>query len=280
MKFANLHLHSTHSDALFTPEQLVLLGKALGYGALALTDHETDSGVKEFMTFAKTEGMQTLTGVEFYGLEDGVNLHLTALDYDMDDPGIRAFIRQRCRLQGEFTQKCVQRGIRLGYIQDLSWEEILALNPDGAWLCIDSVMNAMRLKKLVPADHDWAEFRKNVFKGPEVNSFRQPKPTAEEVIRTVRKAGGVIALAHPNGQTHFVEKLVSYGLNGIEVCHPHLDPGQPELAVEAAEAFGLYRCGGTDHTGPMSGCGGENAIPAYHGISEEDFCVLKERRLG
>lgn len=73
MNFANLHLHSTHSDAMFTPEQLVLLGKSLGYGALALTDHEVDSGVKEFRSIAKAEGLQTLTGVEFYGLEDGVN---------------------------------------------------------------------------------------------------------------------------------------------------------------------------------------------------------------
>ncbi len=28
----------------FTPEQLVRLGKSLGYKALALTDHETDGG--------------------------------------------------------------------------------------------------------------------------------------------------------------------------------------------------------------------------------------------
>ena len=41
MKYANLHLHSTFSDAQFTPEQLLLIGKSLGYGAMALTDHET-----------------------------------------------------------------------------------------------------------------------------------------------------------------------------------------------------------------------------------------------
>lgn len=42
MKFANLHLHSTYSDSQLTPMQLVLIGKSLGYHALALTDHETD----------------------------------------------------------------------------------------------------------------------------------------------------------------------------------------------------------------------------------------------
>lgn len=278
--FANLHLHSTYSDCQFTPEQLLLIGKSLGYQAMSLTDHETDNGNKEFSSIAKKLGIETVSGVEFYGMEDGVNLHLTALDYDPDEAGIRGFIRERCALQAECTRKCVERGIRLGYIHNLTWNDILDLSPDGAWLCIDSVMRVMQIKKTVPADYDWTEFRNNVFKGPEVKSFHTAKASAYEVIKTVRKAGGVIALAHPKNQTHFVEKLVGYGLNGIEVCHPDLDVTQSALAEEAAEAFNLYRCGGTDHTGPMGGNGGKFAIPAFQGVSEEDFYCLKHRSLG
>ena len=44
MKYANLHLHSFFSDGQMTPEQLVLIGKCMGYHALALTDHCTDGG--------------------------------------------------------------------------------------------------------------------------------------------------------------------------------------------------------------------------------------------
>ena len=280
MKFANLHLHSTHSDAQFTPEQLLLIGKSLGYQAMALTDHETDSGNRELASFAKSLGVETLTGVEFYGLEEGVNLHLTALDFDPDHPQLRSFIETRCRLQAEYTQKCVERGIRLGLIENLTWNDVLAFAPEGAWICIDTVMRAMQIKKLVPADHDWTEFRTNVFKAAEAKSFKAPYPTARQVIETVRNAGGVVALAHPKNQTHFVEKLVGYGLNGIEICHPMLDEEQASLAEEAAATFKLYRCGGTDHTGPMGGNGGKYAVAAFHGVSEEDYFALKERRLG
>lgn len=280
MKFANLHLHSIHSDSQFTPEQLLFIGKSLGYQAMALTDHETDSGIKEFSAIAKTLEIEMVSGVEFYGKEDGVSLHLTALDYDPEDPGIRSFIAHRCRLQADYTRKCVERGIRLGYIESLTWNDVLEIAPDGAWLCIDSVMRAMQIKKLVPADYDWTEFRNNVFKAPETKTFKSPMPTACEVIKAVRKAGGVIALAHPKNKTMFVEKLVTYGLNGIEVCHPDLNEEQSALAEEAAKAFRLYRCGGTDHTGPMSGCGGKYAIPAFHGVSEADFYCLKQRSLG
>ena len=72
MKYANLHLHSNHSDAMLTPEQLVLIGKSLDYHALALTDHETDSGVKSMMHHAKAVGgVEVLAGVEFYGTFEG-----------------------------------------------------------------------------------------------------------------------------------------------------------------------------------------------------------------
>lgn len=280
MKYANLHLHSTFSDAAFTPVQLIRIGKALGYRAMALTDHETDGGVKEFMYHARKEGIHCISGVEFYGMEGGVNLHLTALDYDMDNPGIRAFIKDRCDQRIECTRKCVERGIALGYIQDMTWNDVLDYNPDGAWLCIDSVINVMRAKQLVPYDYDFTALRRNVFNAPEAKAFSPYKPTAEEVIKVVRAADGVIALAHPHEQTHFVPKLVEYGLNGIEVSHPDLYGHSPYLAAEAADTFHLYRCGGTDHTGPLSGCGGELAIPVFHGITEEEFTTLRERRLG
>ena len=117
MKYANLHLHSTYSDAQFTPTQLYLIGKSLGYRAMAVTDHETDGGVKELMAYASGQGgMDVISGCEFYGKYDGVSLHLTALDYDMNDPKLRAFIQERVDQRNECTRKCVERGIKLGYI--------------------------------------------------------------------------------------------------------------------------------------------------------------------
>ena len=280
MKYANLHLHSTYSDAQFTPKQLVLIGKSLGYRAMALTDHETDGGVRNFMKAAKEEGIKTIAGVEFYGMESGVCLHLTALDYDMENPDIRAFIKQRCDNAENFTRKCVERGLKLGFIEGFTFNDVLDHCDEGVWLCIDSVINTMRSMRLVPVDYDWKAFRTNVFKGPEVKEFKGPNPTAEEVIRVVRKAGGVVALAHGNHQMHFVEKLVGYGMNGIEVSHPGFVENTAYLAMEAADTYNLYHCGGTDHTGAMGGCGGNHAIPALQGVTEEEFTILRERRLG
>ena len=277
MKYANCHLHSTYSDAQLTPTQLVLIGKSLGYKALALTDHETDGGVKEFMRRAQKEGgIDVISGVEFYGLHKGVKLHLVALDYDMDDPAFRALVKERIDVYTEYTRKCVEYGIEIGAIQGITWDDVVTYAGDGAWICIDTVFNAYRAKHIEIPD----DLRQVVFKAPQTLKYKPGAPTAEEVIRITRNAGGIAALAHPSNQTHFVPDLVPMGLNGIEVNHPNISDETVKLALEAADAYNLYHCGGTDHTGPMSGCGGVNAVPAFNGIDEEEYTCIKERRLG
>jgi predicted metal-dependent phosphoesterase TrpH len=277
MKYANLHLHSTYSDAQFTPAQLCLIGKSLGYRAMALTDHETDGGVKELMAYAsKQGGVDVIAGCEFYGKYDGALLHLTALDYDMENPKLRAFIQERVDQRNECTRKCVERGIRLGYVEGITWDDIVSHHGELTWLCIDSIYNTYRVKRIPIPDH----FRENVINAPEAKAFRPQPPTAEEVIRVVREAGGIIALAHPYQQTHYIPALVKMGLNGVEVSHPDNYENTSALAIEAAKTYHLYHCGGTDHTGPMSGCSGNCAIPAFQGVTEEEYYILKERRLG
>ena len=280
MKYANCHLHSIFSDAGFTPEQLVLIGKSLGYNAIALTDHETDGGCKRLMAAAKSAGMFSLSGIEFYGMEDGIELHLVGLDFDQNDPGIRALIKERCDAARNRAKARLEEGLALGMYSGITFQDVEDRYEEGTWLCIDSIINTMKAKKCVPDNFDWATFRYKLFKSPEAKAKEEPKATAERVIRTVRAAGGVIALAHPYKQTHLVEKLVGYGLNGIEVSHPELYENTAYLALQAADTFNLYHCGGTDHFGPMSCCGGIHAVPAFHGITEEEFFTIKERRLG
>ena len=277
MEFANLHLHSTYSDAQFTPEQLVLLGKSLGYKAIALTDHETDAGCAELKYHADKEGgIEALVGIEFYGKIDGRGPHIVCLDHDMDNPALREFVRQRVDEYAEYTRKCVEYGVKIGVIDGVTWNDVEKFSGKGAWICIDSVFNAYRALH-VPIPEN---LRQDVFKAKETLALHPKMPPAEEVIKVIRGAGGIAILAHPQNLMQYVPDLVDFGLNGIEICHPGIDEETSRLAQEAANAYNLYRSGGTDHTGPMSGCGGNNAIPVFNGVSEEDYVTIKERRLG
>lgn len=277
MKYANLHLHSTYSDAEFTPKQLVLLGKSLGYKAIALTDHETDAGCHELKRYADREGgIEVLPGIEFYGKNDGKVPHIVCLDHDPENPKLRAFVRERVEAYNEYTRKCVEYGIKIGVIEGITWDDVVKYSGKGAWICIDTVFNTYRTLHIPIPEN----LRQAVFKDPEMRQYRPQKATAEEVIKVIRKAGGIAILAHPNNFTQYVPQLVEYGLNGIEIDHPEISEETKKLAEEAAKAYNLYRSGGTDHTGPMSCCGGKGAVPVFNGITEEEYVTIKERRLG
>ena len=283
MKYANMHLHSTFSDGGFTPRQLVLIAKSLGYKALALTDHETNGGVKELAAAAAVEGLESIPGVEFYGDGWGINFHITALDFDNDDPGFNAFIKERCELYTEYTRKCVERALRLGLIHDVTWNDVLDSCEEGMWICVDQVFDLLEKKKIVPREGGpvSAALRKEMFRSPEAHAMYPVMPTVDKVISVIRKAGGIAAVAHPSkAQSAYVGKLVELGMNGIEISHPDLSMEETKLAEQAAQTYKLYHCGGTDHTGALSCCGGYLAIEALQGVTEEEFRILRGRKLG
>ena len=58
---ADLHMHSTASDGVYTPEALMNLAADLGYTHVALTDHDSAEGVDRAAQEARRLGV-TLTG--------------------------------------------------------------------------------------------------------------------------------------------------------------------------------------------------------------------------
>ena len=77
----------------------------------------------------------------------------------------------------------------------------------------------------------------------------------EQVIATVHRAGGVIALAHP-GRTKLpeprLESLAAAGLDALEVYHPDHDETLIAHYASLAHRLGLLRTGGSDFHGDPS----------------------------
>ena len=64
-KYANLHSHSTHSDGVYTPEELARIAKDEGYTALAITDHDVATAYPELKAACDALGMESRLGCEF-----------------------------------------------------------------------------------------------------------------------------------------------------------------------------------------------------------------------
>ena len=82
---ADLHLHTTFSDGLYTPAQVIDLARRSGLAALAITDHDTLAGIDPARRAAAGSSVEVVSGVEITAEFRGKELHLlgyfVALDH-------------------------------------------------------------------------------------------------------------------------------------------------------------------------------------------------------
>ena len=60
----DLHLHSSFSDGLDTPSQLIDKAIELRMRAIAITDHDTIDGVREFLSYGEDKNIIVIPGME------------------------------------------------------------------------------------------------------------------------------------------------------------------------------------------------------------------------
>ena len=94
--YANLHLHSIHSDGRYTPEELARIAKELGFGAIALTDHDTVTGNYPLKEACDAYGLDWIYGSEICARLKTVGklMHLTAFHFDPEYPPLKEYLWQ------------------------------------------------------------------------------------------------------------------------------------------------------------------------------------------
>ena len=292
--YANLHLHSTHSDGKYTPEELVRLAKEEGYGAIAVTDHDTVSANEALMKVAKENGLESIFGCEFTvpaTMGENSDFHFVAFDFDPTYPPMAEYIRGMAIRQTNKTEVTLDRIHAAGLMKEITMEDVYAANPGVVWHCNEQVFRAMLAKGLAkPEDYeDWANkvfyYHERLAPIPPAYPFKD----AQGIIDLVHAAGGIVLIAHPHKQLHFIDRLAEMGLDGLEVYHPDLDPEEQTEAMRIAYEKNLLIAGGTDHSGVLGGeyISYENPEtcpyylePRVFGTMEEHFRELKERKVG
>lgn len=289
MLFSNSHNHSTFSDGIFSPEELAVMAKELGYKAIVLTDHDTVQGTFFMQKAARKAGLLTLLGCEFTTVEYGEGFHLLGFDFNPDEPAIRGFLdrgAKKHRLRTELLLKWAQEK---GRLTEITWQEVCDAYPYNDFLGNNHVFNVLVNKGLMKQE-DYFSFFDPDFKWNPITEERvmaeiqMYEPSTTEVIAAIRKAGGVPVLAHPHNQIKYIPDLVEAGLMGVEANHPNLTDEEIRALHLLADEKGLYRTGGTDHHGVLGGYADRNPELACelerNDHSQMDFMTLYERKLG
>ncbi len=64
MTRADLHTHTTCSDGEYTPSEMVHAAKDMGFNTIAITDHDTTSGLSEALKAGRDAGICVIPGIE------------------------------------------------------------------------------------------------------------------------------------------------------------------------------------------------------------------------
>ena len=245
----DLHLHSTASDGVLSPTEVVREVAARGLRGLSLTDHDTADGIEEAAAEARRLDLEFLIGAELSANAPGKSIHILAYGFDLADPGMRSFFRDFRADRLRRTHEIVKRLQVLGV--GLTVDDVLAEAGEG-------VPTRAHVGRALVAG-GWVQeeneaFRRYIARGKP--AFVEKKPTPpEQVIELVREAGGVTILAHP-GRDFTQLDLAGWmdsGLSGVEILHRRNDSGVRRMLETFAADRDLLRGGGSDWHGTDSG---------------------------
>ncbi len=245
-KRIDLHTHSTYSDGVRTPSEVVALAASKGIAAIALADHDSLEGYGELLSAASAKGIEVLTGVELSCEHDGRDLHILGYGVDRGNETLQGLLTEfraaRQRRGIEIVEKLGKEGVNLDI------DKVLAKSGGGA-LGRPHIAEAIKEAGYVT---DYAEaFARYIGEGcpAYVEKFKM-KP--EEAVASIRAADGLAFVAHPGYYITDEEsfaRLLSLGFDGIEVHHPHHTPSVVARLLEIATERELLTSGGSDFHG-------------------------------
>lgn len=249
MALADLHTHTTASDGRFSPPGLVERAALRGIKVLAVTDHDTITGLPLAMHSAKQFGIRLIPGVELSTFVSGIDVHLLAYGFDTQHAGMKAHLAEFRQARIDRTHAMIDQLRSLGARITFEDVEKRAQGSIGRPHIAQALVHSGFVESINEA------FTRYLADG--AAAFVPKKsPGPRFLMDLVHDAGGVVSLAHPGMYVseRVAEDLVEAGLDAVEVIHPshHL----PEI-VEMWEAFAskhnLKTSGGSDFHGYREG---------------------------
>jgi 3',5'-nucleoside bisphosphate phosphatase len=247
-RFVDLHTHSTASDGLSSPSDVVAAARAASLAAIALTDHDTLEGVPEACAAGERLGVRVIAGVELSAHEGDRELHVLGLHLTrvstLEDRLVALRATRRARA-AQIVEKL--RGLGFPIDLDAVWQEAGA-----------GAVGRPHVARVLIAK-GWAKDHRDAFdrligsgKPAYVPKQRLPLP---EAVMMVREAGGLAIIAHPgpDGSRARLETFKRIGFDGVEVRHPSHTAEDIARLGTLAEYLDMVPSGGSDWHGASEG---------------------------
>ncbi len=221
-----MHIHSSYSDGFYSPKDIFQFAKEAGLKAISITDHNTIKAFSEAFRESEKTQIEFIPGVELHTLEDKKETHILGYFIDVKEKSFRDMLQKAMKFHGNKSKAF------LGKLQRSKFS-----------CCYEGLRKIYRT------------FQNNLFVDRVSDIVLFDSLKTSEAIKTIKKLGGVSIIAHPKNKTireidfKEIEKLITYGLDGMEIYHPSHSASDINNLLEFAQEKGLLMTGGSDFHG-------------------------------
>lgn len=247
-KVIDLHMHSTASDGVDSPIKLVKKAANNGLSAIAITDHDTVSGVSLALSEASINGIEVIPGVEFSVRFNPV-MHIIGLFVDIYNQELIYTLKKVSKSRSYLITKSFR--ILSDYGISVKPQEVLRSK---GYLSMKNLSKYLIEHNLVSSKTEVDSILSEVW-----NDWKNCLPTPADCIALIHSCNGIAILAHPQllylhdeELKKLLFELKTYGLDGIEVIHPNHTEKERKKLSEWAYELQLLQSGGSDYHGKGS----------------------------
>ena len=248
--FVDLHTHSTASDGTDSPAALVDKAAGLGLAAVALTDHDTVSGLDEAVEAGKKHSIEVVRGCEIAVESPYGEAHILGLwlpeRLPVLVPALETLRRSREERNRLMMDKLIAAGLPVSYadLKDMAGGESVGR------LHIARLLVKKKLARSLPD-----VFATFLGKGQPMYVPRE-LPSPEQGLAMLQAEGATTVFAHPmllrapeEWLEDFVADLSRLGLDALEAYHADHTPDAIRRSLDLAKRHGLALSGGSDYHG-------------------------------
>lgn len=250
MKYCDLHTHSNYSDGTYTPTELINEAESMELSAIALCDHNTVSGLPEFLSAAKNKRVDAVAGIELSTDYGKTELHILGLFIDPSQFfKVEEYVKALIQNKENSNRQLIERLKASGY--NVDFDEIKAKTPNGRFNRAH-IGEALTEKGYVSSI---SEAFSTLLSRDSKYYVPVKRVDAFESISFLKSIGAVTALAHPFLDLNeeelrgFLPEAKRRGLDAMESLYMNFDDSQSEKLCEIADEFSFLYSGGSDFHG-------------------------------
>ncbi len=247
--YIDLHTHSTASDGIYSPAELLQKAKDAGLRVLALTDHDTTGGLEEAAQAAQALDIDLIPGIEINtDVSDG-EVHVLGYFLEFKRPEFQAVLKVLRDARERRGQRMVELLNEQGI--NIAWERVreIAQGTVGRPHVAQALVEAGYVQTIGEA------FDKYIGKGCYAY-VPHYKLTPEDAVRFIASVNGLPAIAHPlelpglDELRNWLPGLCEAGMVGLETYYGQYTPENERTLLALADAYHLIPTGGSDFHGP------------------------------